>query len=59
VSVQCVQLREGVVTDYLEGALSPTEVDAVEFHLVTCAPCAKLLHGHRQVSSLLQLFDPR
>jgi anti-sigma factor RsiW len=58
-SVQCMRLREGQLTDYLEGALTPAEVDAVEFHLVTCAPCADMLHGHRQVSSMLRLLGPR
>ncbi len=57
-SVRCDQFGAGLVTDYLEGALSAPEVDRVEFHLLTCADCAHLLHGHRQVTSLLRRLDP-
>ena len=36
--VACIELVE-LLTDYLEGALPPDEVAAVEAHLQTCPPC--------------------
>jgi anti-sigma factor RsiW len=36
--IACIELVE-LLTDYLEGALPPDEVAAVEAHLDTCPPC--------------------
>jgi anti-sigma factor RsiW len=36
----CVELVE-LVTDYLEGALSPSEHDRVERHLGACENCTR------------------
>ena len=40
--VACIELVE-LLTDYLEGALPPDEVAAVEAHLQTCPPCRTYL----------------
>jgi anti-sigma factor RsiW len=52
----CDRFRGGTVTDYLDGALLPDEVDRVEFHLITCAACAELLHTHRHLISMLRVL---
>jgi anti-sigma factor RsiW len=33
------------MSDYLEGALSAAERDAIDLHLQSCAACAQLLAG--------------
>jgi anti-sigma factor RsiW len=40
--VACQELVE-LVTEYLEGALPPDEVAAVEHHLAQCGPCLRYL----------------
>jgi anti-sigma factor RsiW len=40
--IACIELVE-MLTDYLEGALPPSEVAAVEAHLETCPPCRTYL----------------
>ena len=40
--IACIELVE-LLTDYLEGALPPDEVAAVEAHLQTCPPCRTYL----------------
>jgi anti-sigma factor RsiW len=40
--VACIELVE-LLTDYLEGALPPDEVAAVEFHLGICRACRTYL----------------
>ena len=57
-SVHCDQFRAGLVTDYLDGALAAEELDIVQFHLITCAACADLLHGHRRMVSMLRRLGP-
>lgn len=44
--VACVELVE-LLTDYLEGALPPDEVAAVEVHLAGCEACARYLDQMR------------
>lgn len=41
-----------MVTDYLEGALSPAQLRAVEDHLAACEDCARYLTQMRQVIAL-------
>lgn len=50
-SIACRQLVE-MVTDYLEGALSPAQLTAVEAHLSACEHCAAYLDQMRQVIAL-------
>lgn len=51
----CQRLVE-MVTDYLEGALSPHDQAQLEQHLVLCDPCVQYVEQHRQlVSALAQL----
>lgn len=40
--IACNELVE-LLTDYLEGALPPADVKAVEAHLATCPACARYL----------------
>ena len=40
--IACVELVE-LLTDYVEGALPPDEVAAVDAHLETCPPCRTYL----------------
>lgn len=40
--IACVEIVE-LLTDYLEGALPPDEVAAVDAHLLTCPPCRTYL----------------
>ena len=42
----CAQLVE-VITDYLEGALAPVDVERVEEHLVFCDGCTTYLEQMR------------
>lgn len=44
--VACIELVE-LLTDYLEDALPPDEVAAVEAHLAGCAGCAMYLEQMR------------
>ena len=46
--------REGidVLADYLEEALEPSVVDALERHLADCAPCRAYLATYRRVRAL-------
>lgn len=50
-TIACRQLVE-LVTEYLEGALSPAQLQAVEEHLVACADCTEYLSQMRQVVAL-------
>jgi anti-sigma factor RsiW len=43
----CAELVE-LVTDYLEGALPPEEVERFEIHLVYCSPCTTHLEQMRE-----------
>ena len=47
----CQELVE-LVTEYLEGALSPEEQQRFEAHLALCAPCATYLAQMRQTIAL-------
>ena len=40
--IACVEIVE-LLTDYLEGALPPDEVAAVDAHMGTCPPCRTYL----------------
>lgn len=50
--VACIELVE-LLTDYLEGALPPDEVAAVEAHLDLCAPCRTYLAQMRATIAAL------
>lgn len=51
----CQRLVE-MVTDYLEGALSPQDQAQLEQHLVLCDPCVQYVEQHRKlISALSQL----
>ena len=52
--VACQELVE-LVTDYLEGALPPDEVAAVDQHLVDCDPCLRYLRQMRATGGALRL----
>lgn len=58
-SIACRQLVE-LVTDYLESALSPAQLRAVEDHLAGCEDCTRYLAQMRQVIALTRgTFDPK
>ena len=50
--VACIELVE-MLTNYLEGALPPDEVAAVEAHLQKCPPCQVYLAQMRATISAL------
>jgi anti-sigma factor RsiW len=52
--VACQELVE-LVTEYLEGALPPDEVAAVDQHLVDCDPCLRYLRQMRATGAALRL----
>jgi len=45
--ITCAELVE-LVTEYLDGALSPELVEQFEHHLVTCDGCSVHLHQMRE-----------
>ena len=51
--VVCQELVE-LVTDYLEGALPPDEVAAVDRHLMDCDPCLRYLRQMRATGAALR-----
>ena len=46
--MNCVHCEERI-SDYLEGALSQAERDAVDLHLRSCSACSELLAGMAKV----------
>ena len=50
--VACQELVE-LVTEYVEGALPPDEVAAVDQHLADCDPCLRYLHQMRATAAAL------
>jgi anti-sigma factor RsiW len=42
----CIQVVE-LVTEYLEGAMTPAEARALEHHLATCPGCTEFLEQRR------------
>jgi anti-sigma factor RsiW len=50
--IACIELVE-LLTDYLEGALPPDEVAAVEAHLAVCAACRRYLDQMRATIAAL------
>jgi len=50
--VACQELVE-LVTEYLEGALPPDEVAAVDQHLADCDPCLHYLRQMRATATAL------
>jgi anti-sigma factor RsiW len=50
--IACIELVE-MLTDYLEGALPPDEVAAVEEHLRKCPPCRVYLAQMRATIAAL------
>jgi anti-sigma factor RsiW len=53
--VACQELVE-LVTEYLEGALPPAEVAAVDQHLADCDPCLRYLRQMRATGRALSLL---
>jgi anti-sigma factor RsiW len=49
--VSCRELI-GIVDDYLDGALPPDVVHALEAHLATCEPCRAYLATYRRTREL-------
>lgn len=50
-SIACQQLIE-LITDYLEGVLTPAQLHAVEEHLSECDDCTEYLSQMRRVIAL-------
>ncbi|GAA3218133.1 hypothetical protein GCM10017691_00720 [Pseudonocardia petroleophila] len=50
--VACIELVE-LLTDYLEGALPPADVAAVEAHLAQCPACRRYLDQMRATIATL------
>ena len=50
--IACIELVD-LLTEYLEGALPPDEVVAVEVHLETCPPCRTYLAQMRATIATL------
>ena len=53
--IACIELVE-MLTDYLEGALPPDEVAAVDQHLTGCEPCLRYLRQMRATGVALRLL---
>ena len=53
--IACRELVE-LVTEYVEGALPPDEVAAVDHHLVDCDPCLRYLRQMRATGAALRLL---
>jgi len=51
-ALTCVELVE-LVTDYLEGALSPSEHDRFERHLSACENCTRYVEEMRATIALV------
>jgi anti-sigma factor RsiW len=49
--ITCRELIE-VLDDYLDGRLTPSEVDALERHLAVCEPCRAYLATYRRTRAL-------
>ena len=54
--LSCQELVE-LVTDYLEGALTPAERDRFETHLAACTACERYLEQIRTTISLVGRLD--
>ena len=50
----CRAFVDGVLTDYMEDALSGSDRARVREHLLACRPCATLLDQQREVVALLR-----
>jgi anti-sigma factor RsiW len=53
--IACRELVE-LVTEYLEGALPPDEVAAIDRHLAECDPCLRYLRQMRATGRALSLL---
>jgi anti-sigma factor RsiW len=53
--VACQELVE-LVTEYLDGALPPDEVAAVDQHLAGCDPCLRYLRQMRATGAALRVL---
>jgi anti-sigma factor RsiW len=53
----CQELVE-LVTDYLEGALSPGDLRRFEDHISVCDACTEYLHQFRQTIELVGSLSP-
>jgi anti-sigma factor RsiW len=50
--ISCREVVE-LVTDYLDGALSPAELERMEAHLAGCPPCVTYVEQLRTTSRLV------
>jgi len=55
--LSCAELVE-LVTDYLEGALSPEDRDEVEKHLAICKGCAEYVRQMRETIAASGALQP-
>ena len=53
----CQELVE-LVTDYLEGALSPADVRRFEEHIAVCAACTEYLEQFKRTIELVGALTP-
>ena len=49
--MHCIELVE-LLTDYLEGAMAPTEAQRLDAHLAKCTACTSVLAQFREVIRL-------
>jgi anti-sigma factor RsiW len=52
--VTCAEFADGLVTDYMEDALSAERRDAVRDHLSGCEICTRLLAAMRRVAAAIR-----
>ena len=51
-------LNEGLLLDYVSGALNAQEAAAFDQHMLSCTACREFAHGQKAVWQTLDLFEP-